>query len=273
MATTLRFSLPGLTTSLGLLFMAGAAALLLAAPVRRPAAPTFPLPQTAIVPAVTLLHRLDGEYSRAGQPVDAPRVTIRLRDLEIMRYQVTAADYARCVADGACKRLDKPSQEVPRLLDAAGGEARQPEGRAAVGAFVRQPRLEHLRQRDDVGPPGAAAQRHQLHRLGGAAHSGPFHAEAEQRVLCQRQQRDGIARPEGGFQRKPQQPGRRRGGERPAAGIVGLDAEAQKLGRDAPRQRPVAGHERGRPARFLDRAFQGHGDGRRLVALVGGFHQ
>ncbi len=109
MATTLRFSLPGLTTSLGLLFMAGAAALLLAAPVRRPAAPTFPLPQTAIVPAVTLLHRLDGEYSRAGQPVDAPRVTIRLRDLEIMRYQVTAADYARCVADGACKRLDKPA--------------------------------------------------------------------------------------------------------------------------------------------------------------------
>jgi len=108
MATTLRPALPGLTTSLGLLLMAGAAALLLAAPARRPA-PAFPLPQTAIVPATTLLHRLDGEYSRAGQPIDAPRVTIRLPELEIMRYQVTSADYAHCVADGACKRLDKPA--------------------------------------------------------------------------------------------------------------------------------------------------------------------
>lgn len=109
MATTLRLSLPGLTTSLGLLFMAGAAALLLAAPVRRPV-PTFPLPQTAIVPPTTLLHRLDGEYSRAGRPVDAPRVAIKIRKpLEIMRYQVSAADYARCIAAGACKRLDSPA--------------------------------------------------------------------------------------------------------------------------------------------------------------------
>ncbi|MDX3809535.1 SUMF1/EgtB/PvdO family nonheme iron enzyme [Bosea thiooxidans] len=110
MATTLRLALPGLTTSLGLLFMAGAAALLLAAPpARRPATPALPLPQTALVPATALLHRLDGEYSRAGQPVDAPRVTIPMREIEIMRYQVTAADYARCVAEGACRRLDKPA--------------------------------------------------------------------------------------------------------------------------------------------------------------------
>lgn len=109
MATTLRPYLPALTTSLGLLFMAGAAALLLASPMQRPA-PAFPLPQTAIIPPATLLHRLDGEYSRAGRPVDAPRVTLRIdRPLEIMRYQTTAADYARCVAAGACKRLDKPA--------------------------------------------------------------------------------------------------------------------------------------------------------------------
>lgn len=109
MATTLNLSLPRLTTSLGLLFMAGAAALLLAGPARRPA-PAFPLPQTAIIPPATLQHRLDGEYSRAGRPIDAPRVEVRIeRPLEIMRYQVTASDYARCVAAGACKRLEQPA--------------------------------------------------------------------------------------------------------------------------------------------------------------------
>ncbi|MGN6095345.1 MAG: SUMF1/EgtB/PvdO family nonheme iron enzyme [Bosea sp. (in: a-proteobacteria)] len=109
MAATLRPTLPGLTTSLGLLFMAGAAALLMAAPIRRPA-PNLPLAQTAIVPATTLLHRLDGEYSRAGRPVDAPRVEINIREpLEIMRYQVSAAEYARCVAAGACTPLDSPA--------------------------------------------------------------------------------------------------------------------------------------------------------------------
>lgn len=109
MATTLRFWLPGLTTSLGLMLMAGAAALLLAMPPHR-TAPAFPLPQTAIVPPTTLLHQLDGEYSRAGRPVDAPRVAIEIRErLEIMRYQVSAADYARCIAAGACKRLDNPA--------------------------------------------------------------------------------------------------------------------------------------------------------------------
>jgi len=109
MATTLHLSLPRLTASLGLLFMAGAAALLLAGQARRPA-PAFPLPQTATVPPATLLHRLDGEYSRAGKPIDAPRIEIRIdRPLEITRYQVTTSDYARCVAASACKRLEQPA--------------------------------------------------------------------------------------------------------------------------------------------------------------------
>lgn len=109
MATTLHLTLPRVTTSLGLLFMAGAMALLLSGPARR-TMPAFPLPQTAIVPPATLLHRLPDEYSRAGRPVDAPRIAIAIRQpLEIMRYQVTAADYARCVGAGACKRLDHPA--------------------------------------------------------------------------------------------------------------------------------------------------------------------
>lgn len=106
MATTLRMGLPVLTTSLGLLFMAGAATLLLTAQPR-PSVPLVPLPQTAIVPPMTMMHRLDGEYLRVGRPVDAPRVAVTLdKPLVIMRYQVTVADYTRCVAAGACKRLD-----------------------------------------------------------------------------------------------------------------------------------------------------------------------
>lgn len=108
MVATFRLSLPGLTILLGLLLMAGAAALLLAGPGHG-VGPTLPLPQTTIIPPVTLLHRLDGEYSRADRPVDPPRVTVRIdQPIEIMRYQVTVADYVRCVAAGACKRLDNP---------------------------------------------------------------------------------------------------------------------------------------------------------------------
>lgn len=118
MATTLRPllpSLPTLTTAVGILFMASAVALILQGPTRTEG-PGFPLPQTAIVPPATLMHRLDGEYSRSGRPIDAPRIAIRIdQPLEIMRYQVTAADYARCVSDGACKRLDHPAKrgDVP----------------------------------------------------------------------------------------------------------------------------------------------------------------
>lgn len=107
MGTVLNPALPGIATSLGLLFMVGAGALVLLPQQKQPAAGTA-APQTAAVAPAVLLHRLDGEYLREGLPVAAPRLPVRIRHpLQIMRYQVTVGDYARCVAAGACRRQER----------------------------------------------------------------------------------------------------------------------------------------------------------------------
>jgi formylglycine-generating enzyme required for sulfatase activity len=61
--------------------------------------------------------RLPGEYLKADWPVDAPKRTITFRrGFEMMKYQVSAADYGACVADGACEAPDSgkhASGDVP----------------------------------------------------------------------------------------------------------------------------------------------------------------
>jgi formylglycine-generating enzyme required for sulfatase activity len=48
-------------------------------------------------------YRVAGEFFKNGYAVDGPLVTVRMRaPLTITKYQVTAADYARCVAEGVC---------------------------------------------------------------------------------------------------------------------------------------------------------------------------
>lgn len=61
-------------------------------------------------------YRVPGEFLKAGRPVDGPMVGKRMRrPVEIMAYQVSAAEYAACVADGACAPADAPgaSPDVP----------------------------------------------------------------------------------------------------------------------------------------------------------------
>jgi formylglycine-generating enzyme required for sulfatase activity len=51
--------------------------------------------------------RLPGEYLKADWPVDAPkREVIFRRGFEMMKYQVSLADYGACVADSACEAPD-----------------------------------------------------------------------------------------------------------------------------------------------------------------------
>ncbi|MGQ3215045.1 SUMF1/EgtB/PvdO family nonheme iron enzyme [Shinella sp.] len=70
------------------------------------AAPTGPVldePLTVEIAPRTFDYRDSGEFFRNGFAVDGPvkSVTVR-RLLTIMKYQVTAADYSGCVANGAC---------------------------------------------------------------------------------------------------------------------------------------------------------------------------
>lgn len=68
-----------------------------------------------IVPA-DFSYRVAGDFSRAGRPIEAPSQTTRLSGkLSIMKHQVTAAEYSRCVGAGACPKVALPEgrQDVP----------------------------------------------------------------------------------------------------------------------------------------------------------------
>lgn len=74
---------------------------------RAPAAARLaPVETVAILPGA-FAFRLPGEYLRSGRPVDAPTRMVEFRaGFDIMKYQVSAGDYSRCVADGACETPD-----------------------------------------------------------------------------------------------------------------------------------------------------------------------
>jgi len=63
-----------------------------------------PVPDVVEIAPGTVQYRASGEFTRAGRPVAAPLTRIDLPvPLAIMRHQVAAADYGRCVDAGACK--------------------------------------------------------------------------------------------------------------------------------------------------------------------------
>lgn len=55
-----------------------------------------------------LSYREAGDFTRAGQPAEAPLRALRFeKPLHIMRHQVSSSDYQLCVQDGACRALDR----------------------------------------------------------------------------------------------------------------------------------------------------------------------
>lgn len=82
-----------------------------------------PVPELIELRPGTFAYRASGEFTRDGRPVGAPLLsTANPRTLTIMKHQVTAADYQRCINAGACPRTnqrpaapDRPAVDVSWL--------------------------------------------------------------------------------------------------------------------------------------------------------------
>jgi formylglycine-generating enzyme required for sulfatase activity len=61
-------------------------------------------------------YRMAGDFHLAGHPVDAPAVMIVRNDaLRIMRRQVTASEYARCILAGQCRETSSESDSAKQF--------------------------------------------------------------------------------------------------------------------------------------------------------------
>lgn len=65
---------------------------------------TVPPPETVLIESPAYAYRDGGEFLRAGHPEDAPLVHVNdPPPLEIMKYEVSAAEYSLCVKDATCR--------------------------------------------------------------------------------------------------------------------------------------------------------------------------
>lgn len=74
---------------------------------------TDPTDLVTVAPGRVVLDA-SGDFSRGGRRIAAPTIEVVFdRPLQVMRRQVSEADYAACVADGACAALDL-GDDAPR---------------------------------------------------------------------------------------------------------------------------------------------------------------
>jgi formylglycine-generating enzyme required for sulfatase activity len=77
-------------------------------PITRPSSAQWDSVEAVDVAPRAFAYRMAGDFSQAGRPVDAPLVAVaRTSVLHIMKQQVTAAEYDRCVAEAKC--MPRPS--------------------------------------------------------------------------------------------------------------------------------------------------------------------
>ena len=67
----------------------------------------------------TVSYRVAGDFTRGSRQIEAPLTSVRFtRPLSIMKHQVSAADYQRCVDAAACRALSpgvKPAADRPAV--------------------------------------------------------------------------------------------------------------------------------------------------------------
>jgi formylglycine-generating enzyme required for sulfatase activity len=69
---------------------------------RKPPAPPHDQDGTLRLTSASFNYRTAGDFSRNGRPIEGPLHELRFpTDLFIMKRQVTVAEYARCVDEGA----------------------------------------------------------------------------------------------------------------------------------------------------------------------------
>ncbi len=66
-----------------------------------------------VIPSHETTYRLAGEFTRSGRPVNAPLVKKGHGGLIVMKTQVSAGDYDRCVREGACRATDGRAGRSP----------------------------------------------------------------------------------------------------------------------------------------------------------------
>jgi formylglycine-generating enzyme required for sulfatase activity len=85
--------------------LAGALAAPVVATIIAPA-PSHDLDGSRHLASAPFSYRAAGDFSRDGRPVAGPLRELRLAaDLVVMKRQVTIAEYAHCVSEGACPRV------------------------------------------------------------------------------------------------------------------------------------------------------------------------
>jgi formylglycine-generating enzyme required for sulfatase activity len=77
-----------------------------AVPVLVPPSISLASPETIAIAPHDFAYRLAGDFNQDGRPMDAPLVAIgRNASLHIMKRQVTAMEYDRCVSDAKCSPI------------------------------------------------------------------------------------------------------------------------------------------------------------------------
>lgn len=105
------------------------------------------IPETVVIAGRAYDYRASGDFLRGGATVDGPLVHVaEPAPLEIMKYQVSAADYAQCVTDGACEKAE-PRRRIEGNVPATGVSFNDATGYAAwlskrTGTAWRLPTIE-----------------------------------------------------------------------------------------------------------------------------------